>query len=95
MPRAIMYIDDQMSGLSAYSLARALPNVDRRRTHAVGVEEATPSAALSVYLALSVASTSPPSRPSRHGALTASFQTPRATLGIGNAPSMPTATLGI
>jgi hypothetical protein len=37
-----------------YSLARAPPEDDRRRTDAVGVEVATPRAALGVYQALGV-----------------------------------------
>jgi hypothetical protein len=62
-PTARVYVDGQMSGPSAYGLARAPLNIDRRRTHVVSVEEATPRAALGVYLALGVASTSPPLAP--------------------------------
>jgi hypothetical protein len=41
-----MYADSQMSGLSAYGLARAAHKVGRRCRKAVGVEMSTPTAAL-------------------------------------------------
>jgi hypothetical protein len=43
------YVDDQMSGPSTYGLARAAPKHDRQHRLAVGVEMATPTAALSVH----------------------------------------------
>ncbi|KAK1610641.1 hypothetical protein QYE76_034314 [Lolium multiflorum] len=94
-PTAELYADGQMSGPSAYGLAGAAQEADRRRVLTVGVEVATPRAAVGVNLALGVAPASPalapaPSLPA-HGVT----QTPRATLGIGHGPPMPTATLGI
>ncbi|KAK1683794.1 hypothetical protein QYE76_044642 [Lolium multiflorum] len=57
------YAEGFLSGPLAYGLARAPPEDDRRRTDAVGVEVATPRAALGIYRALGVASTSPPLAP--------------------------------
>jgi hypothetical protein len=55
MLRAKLYADGQMSGPSAYGLARAATKIDRRRRLAVGIEMATPVAALGVQLAVGVA----------------------------------------
>jgi hypothetical protein len=61
--RARLYADGQMSGPSAYSLAGAAPKRNRRYRQAVGVEKATPRAALGVYLALGVELAWPPLPP--------------------------------
>jgi hypothetical protein len=50
-----LYVDDQMSRPSAYSLAEEAPKRDRRCRLAVGVETATLTAALSVHQAVGVA----------------------------------------
>jgi hypothetical protein len=54
MPTARVYADGFLSGPSAYGLAGAAPEDARRRTLAVGVEDATPRAAVGVNLALGV-----------------------------------------
>jgi hypothetical protein len=54
MPTAKPYAEGILSGPSAYGLAGAAPEDDRRRVLAVGVEVSTPRAAVGVYLALGV-----------------------------------------
>jgi hypothetical protein len=49
-PTAKPYAEGNLSGPSAYGLAGAAPEDDRRRILAVGVEVATPRAAVGVYL---------------------------------------------
>jgi hypothetical protein len=53
-PTAKPYAEGFLSGPSAYGLAGAAPEDARRRTLAVGVEDATPRAAVGVNLALGV-----------------------------------------
>jgi hypothetical protein len=55
MPRAKLYADGQISGQSVYILSRAAPKRGRRCRLAVGVETATPTAALGVHQAVGVA----------------------------------------
>jgi hypothetical protein len=57
---ARVYADGQMSGPSTYGLAGAARNAGRRRRHTVGVEVATPRAAVGVYLALGVGTSTAP-----------------------------------
>jgi hypothetical protein len=95
MPTARVYADGFLSGPSAYGLAGAAHEPDRRRTNTVGVEEATPRAAVGVTLALGVAPASPLAQPAPSTPAHGVSQTPTATLGIGHGHPMPTATLGI
>jgi hypothetical protein len=94
-PTAKLYADGFLSGPSAYGLAGAAHEPDRRRTNTVGVEEATPRAAVGVTLALGVAPASPLAQPAPSSPAHGVSQTPTATLGIGHGHPMPTATLGI
>jgi hypothetical protein len=70
-PTAKPYAEGFLSGPSAYGLAGAAPEDDRRRILAVGVEVATPRAAVGVYLALgvgtSIAAASSATRRRAHG----------------------------
>jgi hypothetical protein len=54
------YAEGFLSGPSAYGLAGAAPEADRRRLHTVGVQVPTPTAALGVYQALGVGSSMVP-----------------------------------
>jgi hypothetical protein len=57
---AELYADGQISGPSAYGLAGAAQEADRRRILTVGVEVSTPRAAVGVNLALGVEPASMP-----------------------------------